>query len=68
MFVKKFCLLLHNEANQRLQTSAALSAPLSAAMGQTLLIRLMPKPLVKIAWHKLKQCLCSSASAGMFSL
>ena len=68
MFLKKLCLLLHNQANHRLQTSGDPSAPLSAAMGQTLLIRLMPKPLVKIAWHKLKQCLCSSASAGMFSL
>ena len=59
MFLNKLCLLLHNQANQRLQSSGA-PAPLSAAMGQTLLIRLMPKPLVKIDWRKLKESLCSS--------
>ena len=64
MFLKKFC-LLHNQANQRLQTSGVTSAPLSAAIGQTLLIRLMPKSLVKIAWHKLKESLCSSPSSAL---
>jgi hypothetical protein len=68
MFLKKFCLLLHNQANQRLHTSGAPSAPLSAATEQTLLIHLMPKPIVKITWHKLKKHLCSSPSSIMFSL
>jgi len=57
MFLKQFCLFLHN------QQVVLLPFHCQQPRDKFLLICLMPKPLVKIAWHKLKESLCSSPSS-----